>query len=344
MFFPDETAEQKSRFRLPGVTWAVAAGLVSYVIFWFVMAEQFRDAVRTWAEGGDGTRAAYSRLSLGGFPFLVRLSIEDAELSRPGLWAWRGGSVVLEARPWSPWRVRVRAPGDFEIDLPGPAGPAAWKGGAGEMLADVAFEGGRAIDTRITISDFELTAANRRLAVARGSVRLILLGDASANHLTASADLRVEARDLEAPGGLPLGPRLGRIALTARMMGGIGRGAGALAYWRDKGGTIEVTELALDYGPLKARASGTAALDGAMQPVGVFTARIRGFFQTIDALKARGLIRARDALTAKMVLGVLARKSDDGGSPILSLAVTVQDRKVYAGPVALAEVPEVRWP
>jgi hypothetical protein len=344
MFFPDEPAERKSRFRLPGVTWAVVAALVSYVVFWFVMAGQFRDSVRTWAEGGDGIGAAYSSLALGGFPFLVRLSVEDAELSQPGLWAWRGPRIVLEARPWSPWRVRVRAPGDFEIDLPGRAGPVTWKGGAGELSADVTFEGGRAGDIRIRISDFELSAADDRLFLASGSVRLHQLGGEDADHLTASADLRVEARDLQAPGDFPLGPRLDRLSLTARVMGGIGRGAGALGAWRDKGGTVEVTDLTFDYGPLEARANGTVALDGDMQPVGVFTARIRGFFQTVDALKARGLIRARDALTAKMVLGVLARKADDGGPPILSLAVTVQDRKVYVGPVALAEVPEVRWP
>ena len=346
MFFPDDPVDSKSKFRLPGVTWVVAAALVSYVIFWFVMAEQFRDAVRTWAEAGDGdgTRAAYSGLALSGFPFLVRLRVEDAEVSRPGLWAWRGPSVVLEARPWSPWRVGIRAPGAFEVDINGPAGPVAWKGGVGELSAEVIFDGGRAGDTRISISDFELTAANRRMAVAGGTVRLIMLGDASADHLTASAELKVEARDLEAPGDLPLGPHLGRIALAARVMGGIGREPGALGAWRDKGGTVEVTDLDLDYGPLEARASGTAALDGDMQPVGVFTARIRGFFQTVDALKARGLIRAKDAVVAKMVLGVMARKADGGGPSVLSLAVTVQDRKLYAGPVALAQVPEIHWP
>ena len=344
MSSPDKPAQRKSINRLPGAIWVVAAALVSYVIFWFVMAEQFRDAVRDWAEGGDGYRAAYSGLVLGGFPFLVRLTVEDAELSRPGVWAWRGGTVVLEARPWSPWRVRVRVPDDFEIDLPGAGGTAAWKGGARELTADIVFEGGRARDTRITVSGLDLAAAAGRLYVDSGSVRLLVLGDGNADHLTASAELELEARDVEAPGDLPLGGRLGRIALTARVMGGIGPGPGALSAWRDKGGTVEVTDLALDYGPLDARASGTVALDGDMQPIGVFTARIRGFLRTVDELKARGLIRARDAVTAKVVLGVLARNTGDGGPPVLNLAVTVQDRKFYVGPVVLAEVPEIHWP
>ena len=344
MSSPDKPAERQSSIRLPGAIWVVVIALVSYVIFWVVMAERFRDAARDWAEGGDGYRATYSGLVLGGFPLLVRLTVEDASLSRPGFWAWRGPRVVLEARPWSPWRVRIWAPGEFELELPGAGGPAAWKGGARELSAEVAFEGDRISDGRIRVSGLDLAGAGARLAVASGTFRLSVLGGVDADHLTATADLGVEAVDVEATGELPLGGHLGRIVLAARVMGGIGRGPEALGAWRDKGGTVEVTDLALDYGPLDMRASGTVALDGAMQPVGAFTARIRGFFQTVDALKDRGLIRARDAVTAKVVLGVLARNPGDGGPPVLNLAVTIQDRKVYVGPVALAEVPEIHWP
>lgn len=344
MSFPDNPAQRQPSIRLPGAIWVAVVALVSYVIFWFVVADQFRGAVRDWAGAGDGYRASYSGLVLGGFPFLVRLTVEDADLARPGSWAWRGARVVLESRPWSPRRVRIRAPGQFELELTGAGGPAAWKGGAREFSGEVAFEGGRLRFGRIRIAGLELAGAAGRLAVASGDVRLSLLEAGDAGHRTASAALRAEAMDVEAPGELPLGQRLGRIVLAARVMGGIGPGPEALAEWRDRGGTVEVTDLALDYGPLEARASGTVALDGAMQPVGAFTARIRGFFRTVDALKERGLIRARDAVTAKVVLGVLARNPGDGGPPTLNLAVTVQDRKVYVGPVALAEVPEIHWP
>jgi len=84
------------------------------------------------------------------------------------------------------------------------------------------------------------------------------------------------------------------------------------------------------------------ALDAAMQPIGAFTARIEGFFETVDALRENGIIRPRDAVTAKMVLGVLAKRNEAGR---LSLAVplTLQDRRLYAGPVPLIEVPPVSW-
>jgi hypothetical protein len=91
-------------------------------------------------------------------------------------------------------------------------------------------------------------------------------------------------------------------------------------------------------------ATGTVALDGRMQPVGAFTARIQGFFEAVEALRARGLIRGRDASMAKLVLGAMARPAPGGGPPVLSLPVTLQDRVLYAGPVALVRLPELRWP
>ena len=81
--------------------------------------------------------------------------------------------------------------------------------------------------------------------------------------------------------------------------------------------------LVIVYGPFSMRANGTLALDAEMEPIGAFTAKARGFFGLIDALQAKGLMRAGDAVTAKMVLGILSRKPARGGPPTLSLPVTL---------------------
>ncbi len=63
----------------------------------------------------------------------------------------------------------------------------------------------------------------------------------------------------------------------------------------------------------------------------------------MDALRKRGLVRSRDAVTAKLVLGALARTPEGGGPPTLNLAITVQDRTLFAGPVPLARFPAIPW-
>jgi hypothetical protein len=86
------------------------------------------------------------------------------------------------------------------------------------------------------------------------------------------------------------------------------------------------------------------ALDGDMQPIGALTARIGGFFETIDALRAKGMLGAREAVTAKLVLGVLSKRPAGGGARILTVPLSLQHRTLYAGPVALGRVPRLAWP
>ena len=78
--------------------------------------------------------------------------------------------------------------------------------------------------------------------------------------------------------------------------------------------------------------------------MGAFTARIQGFFDAVDLLREKGLIRSRAATTAKIVLGALSKKSAEGGAATVSLPVTVQDRTLFTGPVPLMRLPPLVWP
>ena len=135
------------------------------------------------------------------------------------------------------------------------------------------------------------------------------------------------------------------LSFKARLIGTIKNGPleQSLEDWRDGGGTIELEKLRVQHGPLKINTNGTLALDGGLQPIGALTAQLVGFFETIDALKRLGVVKARDAVTAKMVLGVLSRMPEGGGPAILNLALTAQNRYLYLGPVRLLELPEIKW-
>ena len=73
------------------------------------------------------------------------------------------------------------------------------------------------------------------------------------------------------------------------------------------------------------------------------TARITGFRETVDALVAAGAVRPRDAMTAKIVLGVLAKTPEDGGPPRITAPLSAQDGALYIGPVRLFHLPAIRW-
>jgi hypothetical protein len=68
-----------------------------------------------------------------------------------------------------------------------------------------------------------------------------------------------------------------------------------------------------------------------------------GVFETVDALYNQGLIPIRTSFATKIALGVLSKKSVDGEMSYLNMALTLQDRTLYAGTVKLLKIDPVRW-
>lgn len=337
-----------------GAVIVLAVAAIAYGIFWFAAAAQLRDGVIEWtaARRAEGYTVAYSGLRIGGFPFLFRLTFETLELATPDgapPWAWAGARAVAEMPPWNPERVSIRLSGGQRLSFPAAAGPATYLGRVENLAAEFVLDQGWPLEGRLEVSGLDLAAAGAsdRIAVRAATLRVRRDPDRNADHRTVTIEAWLEAAGISVPSGLslPLGENIERLTLNAGVMGRIEAGSwpGPLAAWRDAGGTIEVTKLHIVYGPLDLWTTGTLALDGAMQPIGALTAKVQGFFETVDALRQRGLVRLRDAVTAKIVLGVLSRKPEGGGPATLNLALTLQDRKLYAGPVALAELPAIEW-
>jgi hypothetical protein len=189
--------------------------------------------------------------------------------------------------------------------------------------------------------------ANAVINIPRAHVYVEKQTRAKADHQAISWTLSGSMSDLSLPWlkASPLGAKVERLSLKARLIGNIKSSTlvQSLEDWRDKGGTIELKNLILRHGPLKMNTKGTLALDENLQPVGALTAHLEGFFEIIDALKRLGVVKARDAITAKIVMGVLSRTPAGGGPAVLNLALTAQDRFLYLGPVRLLELPAINW-
>jgi hypothetical protein len=161
--------------------------------------------------------------------------------------------------------------------------------------------------------------------------------------LTFAAD-GVELPENAAP---TLGPRIAHAELDLVLRGAIpaARTAAALAAWRDAGGTIDLTKLGLHWGEFQAEADGSAALDSALQPQGALTVRAWGVAAVLDALVAAGQVRPREGATAKVVLHAMAKPGTTPGvPPEIEVPLTIQDHKLFLGPVPIARIPTIVWP
>jgi hypothetical protein len=174
---------------------------------------------------------------------------------------------------------------------------------------------------------------------------LLQLGDGLLQIAFAGGHGTLSATEITLPKPVPgLGPIVKRLDIAVDVTGRLAAGPlrQSLEAWRDGGGAIELRSLALEWPPATMAGSGTLALDGALQPMGAATFKFQGFFDIVDALTLAGHVPEREASVAKVMLGMLAQPSA-GGAPELSLPLTVQDRKLHAGPVMLMEMPEVVW-
>ncbi len=331
------------------------AGLaVLWVVAWFTLASNMRTETLAWIEAqrAAGFTVSYTKFELSGFPFKLVATIDEPGLGWPDTrapWVWQGKHLTMQARPWTPWRLRLALAGAQTVRLADGAGPTTYKGAADVLALDLVFGGDGAESGRLTVGglNFSTAEGTRAITVERAEVAARRGFPDPEDHHASTLNVELLALGLGFPESLdlPLGRIIGALRLQADVLGTVPTASwpAALAKWRDDGGTIEVARLALTYGPLDVRANGTLAFDGDMQPIGAFTAKVQGFFPLVDALKDKGLVRARDAVTAKIVLGALAKRPAQGGPPTLNLPLTVQGRKVYAGPLALAEVPAIPW-
>ena len=96
--------------------------------------------------------------------------------------------------------------------------------------------------------------------------------------------------------------------------------------WRDGGGSLAISHLAMGWGPLGLTSSATLALDDQLQPMGSGSARIVGYAATLDRLAAAGMLTRSAATAAKAVLSLMAGTGDGDGPQAVDVPLTLQYR------------------
>lgn len=329
-----------------GLALAALSGL--YTGYWLFASETLKKEVAVWADQrrAEGYRISFDEPVAGGFPFGVELTLPRPSLVAPGDGGrWSAPALTVTLHPLRLSGFTMAAAGPHDIGL-----PAAWGGNRVTLTTAATVLGietdGDGARQSLTVEGARIEGLAAPVSVANLAVSVRRPRNKTVDHTVTTLEMTFNARQVDLPPGLelPLGPRLAEVALKGRLKGNVPGGdpAQALTAWRVDGGTFEVDSLGLDWLPLKMKASGTLALDEQLQPMGALSAAFTGFFEAVESLSRRGIVRSRDASMVKVVLGMMAR-TEGGGPPTLNLPVTVQDQVVYAGPARLFPVPTVRW-
>lgn len=344
------------RLRLLPVTAAVIVVLLAaYGAAWPLIADRIAAAISQWAaeRTDSGYPTHFSALSMSGFPLRFRATIEAADMTLEGSLSqmrWQGDRAIASIRPWAPRRPSFRLEGEQRfLDKNG-------------LLATLTAADARArltLNAENRVAGIAAVAHNIRLglgplaepfSIAR--IELAFPAERAAEDSADGASFRLDMEKIDLPAGrrLPaeqggaLGQRIDRLLIVASVTGPLpdATSEAALAAWRDAGGTVEIRQAELRWGPLILGVSGTAALDDQMRPVAAFTARIQNYDIVLDAFAANGTMRQRDAAIAKTLFRLLAKPGENGAPPVLEIPLTIQDGLLSAGPVPLLKVPPLR--
>ena len=327
-------------------------GIGGYVGFWLFLAGRVEPLVARWAEErrADGYRVAYGPVSVEGFPFRLLARIERPEIAGGGAseapWEWRGERLSVVTQPWKLRHLIFSFDGEHRVGyLAGSEVRIVTARAEVPLMSVISDRAGRI--ERVAIDFQKLVLDDQRRETPWRIERLQLLGRADAHgragETAPAGELALHLEGVELPPGIeaPLGPTIARFVLRVLLIEPIPPEPldQALARWREAGGTVELTEVALDWGPLKARGEGTLALDQLMRPIGAGTVVLEGHREAISALRAGGVIGGGEALAARVVLSAIAKKSEGGKA--LHIPISAQDGVFHLGPLPLLSLPSL---
>ena len=341
---------------------------LGYSTLWLFGARQAEEAARIWiaAQTKAGWVASIDGLRATGFPGRIALEGSKIRLAPPPdkstvPWRWEAEGLRVHALPWSLRKPTIEPLGANTVTLP--------TGEDGEMVAHTVTTGTArldlALDRQGQIVGFTVDATDIKATPPRApkgnkdalTLESALISLSPQEHSSKLLDLRessytlaVNLRGLNVPASLepPLGRRGEVLEATARILGPVTLNPSepfieTIKRWRDDGGTMEMDRFYLHWAPLEMSAAGSLALDQSLQPVAALNARFQGFFASVNRLEEVGVMRAREASVARVVLGLMAERNPSGGAPLLSVPMTIQDRQVRVGPVTVMTFSGIQW-
>ncbi|MBW8270128.1 DUF2125 domain-containing protein [Caldovatus aquaticus] len=339
----------------------LAALLAGHALLWRWAGNRVEEGFAAWAQArrAAGWQVQHGPPERGGWPLAATLRLPAFRLAGggatlPGGMEWQAEAVVLRVALPRFDRLLVEAGGAQRLRLGVVEIPFA----ADRLEAALPLESGvlpREADLHAERLRLRAGTAAGAVEVERAAARVetsttAIEGEPAVRLTLAAEGIAVPPPppgSAAPPAGTPLPRRAESLAAELVLTGPVPAGrepAARAEAWREAGGTLELRGLTLRWGPVEAAAQATLTLDEALQPMGAGTIRLSGIGPAIEALAAGGMVTPRGALTARTVLGLLARTPPEGGPARVELPLTLEERTLtLGGRLQLLRFPPLAW-
>lgn len=329
----------------------IVGGLLGYYVLWAHLADQVAAQAEAWIEGQRrlGREVSYENRRIRGFPYRLSLTFSTVKWSDPR----QPLAPQLEAEEITA-HLQLWQREHIILDLPGKQS-VIWRDGAAERRAALTAERFRASLVVDGAGNWLRSAADLSRPRLQGPADGALRGDWAAEKLLLHArragnvppglDLAMQVDQAMLPQHTenPLGRVLHSLRLTGNLRGGFygTTPEDLLASWRDAGGVIDFTTIALTWGDLGIKGTGTLAIDRDFRPLGAMSGSATGALEVVDVLRANGLIASSSADAIRTALLQQEDRLDSRGMSVRDIALTAQDGRLSLGTIPLLSLPSV---
>lgn len=329
----------------------VVGGLLGYYVLWSHLADQVAAQADAWIEGQrrQGREVSYESRRLWGFPYRLSLTLTKAtwdDPRQPLAPRLEAEEITAHLQLWQREHVI--------FDLPGRQS-AIWSDNGAERRVGLSAERFRASLVVDGAGNWLRIAADltkpRLQGPADGPARgewvagKLLLHARRAENVPPSLDLALQVDQVMMPeqAEKPFGRTVQSLRLTGNLRGGFygNRTEDLLASWRDGGGVMDFSTIALTWGNLRLAGTGSLALDRDFRPLGAMGGTMSGAIKVIELLEANGLTTPQHASAAKAFLLTTDEQPDNNGLLIRPIALTAQDGQLSLGDNPLLSLPSV---
>lgn len=324
-------------------------------VYWRVVAERLRSGYQAWVteQVTHGWDVGSGPLSIGGWPrsavvTVPNLTLRHAGPTMPGDVKLAAAGVNLSVSMLDPTTLDLSSTGPMHVrafDMP----DVIITGDA--TAASVPLQQTGPLSVALHARGLRLDAASGAWHMTIGllNAQAEIAAARAADQAQPAATFSVSSEAIALPAVVrwPLGTNISSLSADGTMNGPLPERQDVTRWaeaWRDGGGSLEITHLAVGWGPLGLTSSATLALDDQLQPMGSGNGRIVGYAETLDKLAAGGMLTKSAATAAKAVLSLMAGTSDTDEPSSVDVPLTLQYRTLSMRQVPLLRLPEVDWP
>ncbi len=336
---------------------AVAAVIVTaYYGLWRAGAAEMEKAIAAWAreQRAAGVAVEYAALRRDGFPFFLRIHIDEPSVTSPSGYRWRGERLSLDALPYEMNKVIAWPLGEQTVTLPN---AEEWRVSAGDLRVSLATDKARGWVMSASAGGVRARRATDKAEAAVDSLVFDLAPSAEepttlvlslAGEGASYADGREGGPDQGAPGdgngdGISDGNggaidinRVQTVTLLTRS--DALQGEASARRWRDAGGALVVNGLIAEVNGAALTLAGEVTLDAAFYPAGALRAELSRPAGLGGLLRRTGALTPQEADAAAAGLAMMALAS--GGKIVAPVELNNGSAAIRG--VKIADLPRIR--